>query len=204
MIMDHRTSRSNRYALCLAALAGLLFLMTACGRTSVAGPTGTKAPTTQPTQAHTEAETTEVQQNVVDLVEELFALPEDVVAAAETSDAARMLQMINEQTYCMIGTVSADSVELSITVPDMKRIFTEQLDANAVITDPTAESERMMAAILERLQSADCPTVTNTVTAAIEQGDDGLQIVMSEELTDAMYGNLLTLFHGLYEQQMEG
>ena len=137
---------------------------------------------------------------MIRLLEEVFALPEDVIAAEETSDSAKMLCLINEKTRCSIGAIRVDSVELSITAPDMKTIFTEQLDIQTTITDPAAESERMMAAVLARLQADDCPMVTNTVTAAILQGETGAEIVMAEDLADAMYGNLLTLYDALYAQ----
>lgn len=188
----------------LLALVSILLMLPACGITR---PSGTKLPTTKPTQEtekNTEATvdtvTPDVQQTVIGLVEALFTLPEDITSAAETSDTAQMLCLMNAQTNCTIGTITADTVELSITVPDMKTIFSEQLDENTVITDPAAESKRLMEAILSRIQSTDCPTVTNTVTAAIVHGENGMQIVMSEELADAMYGNMLTLFRSLNEQ----
>ena len=195
-------------ALGLLLVFVLCLSMVACGSAPVKRPVTTQKPTQNTTEGTASGETTapvetvpaQVQQEVFALVEELFALPEEIATSTETSDTARMLSLINEKTYCTIGTITADSVELTITVPDMKTVFEEQLDLEAVITDPLAESQRMMAAILARLEGADCPSVTNTVTAAILQTEAGMEIQSSDALADAMYGNLLTLFDALYAQ----
>lgn len=190
-----RSRNAGKALVCILALVAMLCLLTACGSTPTKRPTAS----TQQTQAASTPETVS-EQTMIRLLEEVFALPEDVITAAETSDSAKMLCLINEKTHCSIGAIHADSVELSITAPDMKAIFAEQLDTQTAITDPAAESERMMAAVLARLQSDDCPMVTNAVTAAIQQGEAGAEIAMAEDLADAMYGNLLTLFDALYAQ----
>lgn len=106
----------------LLALVSILLMLPACGNTR---PSGTKQPTTKPiqeteknTEATVDAVTPDVQQTVIGLVEALFTLPEDITSAAETSDTAKMLCLINTQTHCTIGNMTADTVELSITVPD--------------------------------------------------------------------------------------
>ena len=138
--------------------------------------------------------------SVRELVTGLFTLPEETLQAKDTSDYAKMLCLINDQTVCSIKAISEESVELTITAPDMYALFSAQLDENKVVADPNAESAQMLATILSALESKDCPTVTNTVAVGIGQGDAGPELIVSEELTNAMSGNLLKLFNELYAQ----
>lgn len=186
----------------IVLLVSAALLMTACG-SKPAKQTYQPAPTNAQ-QEETQAQSQTISQTeAVALLEELFALPEETAAEIETSESAKMLSLINEKTVCNIESIHADSIELSITAPDMRTLFLEQTDENADNTDPVAESARILEAVLARLEAEDCPLVTNKVTAALDHSSGSAQIVMSEELADAIYGNMLTLFDELMSSREE-
>ena len=114
-----------------------------------------------------------------------------------SADSSKMLMLLNEKTICMVESIGTDSMELAITTPDLRALFMEHIDETAVVTDPVAESDRITQAVLDRLEASDCPMVTNEVTVELDLTGEDPEIVMTEELADAIYGNLLTLFDEL-------
>ena len=132
-----------------------------------------------------------------ELLNELFELPEDIAPEEEPSGSSEMLILLNEKTICKINSIGTDTMELSITTPDLRALFMEHIDETTIVTDPVAESDRITQAVVARLQGSDCPMVTNEVTAELDLTGEEPEIVMTEELADAIYGNLLTLFDEL-------
>lgn len=180
----------NRYWIVFPICFILLF--SGCG---FSAPSYTPSFPTENSKVEAEPAVTETEAK--EILNELFALPEEITTETEPSDSSEMLMLLNEKTICMVESIGADSMELAITTPDLRAIFMEHIDETAVVTDPVAESDRITQAVLERLAASDCPMVTNEVTVELTLTGEEPEIVMTEELADAIYGNILTLFDEL-------
>ena len=133
-------------------------------------------------------------------VRALIIPTEEILRGKDTSVSDRFLFVMKGLTYVEFGEVTRKTVELTVTMPDMRALFLEQLEEDVLIIDPIIESNRILENVTMRMEQDDCPMITTTVTAEIDRSGDQPQVVVTDELIDALYGNLLTLQKELLEQ----
>ena len=136
----------------------------------------------------------------IGLVRALIIPTEEVLQGKDTSVSDRFLFVMKGKTYVEFGEVTRKTVELTVTMPDMNALFSEQLDEEMLLIDPIAESNRILENVTKRMEQDDCPMITTTVTAEIDQSGDQPEVVITDELINALSGNLLTLQNELLEQ----
>ena len=133
-----------------------------------------------------------------DLLQQVFTVsPEQRELAEYSTDALIGSLVIENATYSILSS-DETKIELEVTAPDMRTLFSYLLDFDADMTDPHAEYDRIAANIIASLERG-APTVTNIVVVGIEQIDGQPSLIMCDEFLDAMYGGMISFFHELME-----